>query len=224
MRQLLSCPKSLVFVLLSLSDLALTWWLLEYSGRVVCEANPVADWWLSRYGWLGLAGFKATMVLLVIVLAAIIARRRPHAAGRILGFACAALVLVVLHSVALGRTAKTADEFVEEINQDLEESNRAAHRRTSKIFAYFALLANVTDDVAAGKSTLPQAVERLAQAARSEDGDFLQNLARTHPGCSLRECLAIEITTCVHKLRCGAGLVHAGRFPTLPAQRVGPSS
>ena len=51
--------KQLLFILLSLVDLALTWWLLAHSYGQVYEANPVARWWLMRYGAAGLAGFKA---------------------------------------------------------------------------------------------------------------------------------------------------------------------
>jgi len=193
MRRFLTCPGTLAFVFLSLIDLASTWWLLERSGRVVCEGNPVADWWLSHYGWPGLAGFKASMVLLVIIVTTIISRQRPRVASRTLQFACAALVLVMIHSVALGRTAQTADEFVEDLNNDLGEFNRQARGRTENILAYFRLLAEVIDDVSAANATVPQAVERLANSPRAKDGDYLQTLVRRYPGRSLRECLSIEI-------------------------------
>jgi hypothetical protein len=182
-----------MFILLSLGDLVLTWWLLEHSGRVVFEGNPVADWWLSQYGWSGLAGFKASMVLLVIILTTLIARQRPRVATRTLRFACAVLVLVMLHSVALGRTAQTADEFVEEVNHDLEELNRQARDRTARIVAYFQLLVDVTGEVSSGQVTVLQAVERLAKSPRAKDGDYLQSLVRRHPGHSFRECLSLEI-------------------------------
>jgi len=193
MRRFLTCPGTFAFIALSLSDLASTWWLLERSGRVVCEGNPVADWWLSHYGWPGLAGFKASMVLLVICVTTIISRQRPRVASRTLGFACATLALVMLHSVALGRAAQTPEEFVEDFNNDLEECNRQARVRTGNILAYFRLLAEVTHDVSAGNATVPQAVERLANSPRAKDGDYLQTLVRRYPGRSLRECLSIEI-------------------------------
>ncbi len=34
--------RTLLFVLLSLSDLLMTWWLLAHSGLLVDQANPVA--------------------------------------------------------------------------------------------------------------------------------------------------------------------------------------
>jgi len=193
MRCVRSCPATVIFALLSLGDLALTWWLLEHSGRVIFEGNPVADWWLNQFGWSGLAGFKAAMVLLVIILTTLIARQRPRAASRTLRFACAALVLVMLHSVALGRTAQTVDKFVEDVNNDLEELNRQARARTAKIVAYFHLLAEVTGDVSSGKVSVSEAVERLANSPRAKDGDYLQSLVRRHPGHSFRDCLSMEI-------------------------------
>lgn len=193
MRRLFSYSATIVFVVLSLGDLVVTWWLLECSGRLVCEGNPIADWWLRHYGWLGLASFKSSMVLLVIVLTALTARKRPQVATRTLRFACAALVMVMLHSVAVGRSAQTANESVDEVNNDLEELNGPARARTAKIVAYFHLLAEATDDVAAGRSTLSHGVDRLANSARAKDGDYLQSLVRRHPGHSFRECLSIEI-------------------------------
>jgi hypothetical protein len=95
----------LLFVLLSGADLALTWWLLGGSGGEVYEANPVANWWLARAGWAGLAGFKAALVLLVLGLAAVIGRHRPRAADGVLCFACAAVAAVVLYSATLCPTA-----------------------------------------------------------------------------------------------------------------------
>ncbi len=103
--------KQSLFALLSLADLALTWWLLEQSDGQVYEANPLAGWLLAHAGWGGLACFKAAIVLLVLGLAALISRRRPAAADRVLNFACAAMSLVVLYSTALcGSTPAIAEQ------------------------------------------------------------------------------------------------------------------
>jgi hypothetical protein len=111
MRHLMRHPgKQLLFAALSLTDLSLTWWLLSHSDGQVYESNPVARWWLANHGWLGLAGFKVVGVLLVIGLAAVISRYRPRAAGRVLGFACAALTVVVLYSASLCRGISRAPE------------------------------------------------------------------------------------------------------------------
>ena len=126
--------KQLLFVLLSLVDLALTCWLLGHSEGQVYEANPVAGWWLARYGAAGLAGFKGAVVLLVLTLVAFIARRESRAAGRILIFGCVSLVLVDLYSVALCPAAcrapgERATIAMRKFNEPLEILNRATQKQ-----------------------------------------------------------------------------------------------
>ena len=126
--------KQLLFVLLSLLDLALTCWLLGHSEGQVYEANPVARWWLLRYGAAGLAGFKGAVVLFVLTLVTFIARREPRAAGRILNFACVSLVLVDLYSASLCPAACRAPEERERIamrkfNEPLEKLNRTTQEQ-----------------------------------------------------------------------------------------------
>jgi Domain of unknown function (DUF5658) len=102
MRNLMPHPvKLLLFTLLSVADLTVTWWLLGNSDGDIYEANPIARFWLQRYGSLGLAGFKVSLILLTTFLIVIVARSRPRAAGRLLGFGCVCLTLVVSYSAAL---------------------------------------------------------------------------------------------------------------------------
>jgi hypothetical protein len=110
--------KQVVFALLSAADLALTWSLLGNSHGEVYEANPIARLWLTRFGWLGLAGFKAALVLLVLSLVVVIGRWRPRAAGRLLGFGCVCLAIVVSYSVALHLlTVRASEDLAAEIAQ-----------------------------------------------------------------------------------------------------------
>src|SRR5262245_13138082 len=102
--------KQVLFVLLSLADLALTCWLLDRSGGAVYEANPVAGWWLARHGWAGLACFKALVVVVVLGLTLAIARSRPVAAGRVLGLGCAVSAFVVLHGASMSRACFLSPE------------------------------------------------------------------------------------------------------------------
>src|SRR5215471_14829004 len=76
--------KLLLFALLSLADLSLTWWLLTLPDSPIHEGNPVAEWCLAQFGWIGLAGFKTAVVVLVAGLAVVISRRRPWAGGLVL--------------------------------------------------------------------------------------------------------------------------------------------
>jgi hypothetical protein len=72
--------KLLRFALLSLSDLGLTWLLLQRGGSRLYESNPVAAWRLAAHGWPGRAAFKAATVGAVAGLAVWIARHRPRRA------------------------------------------------------------------------------------------------------------------------------------------------
>jgi hypothetical protein len=90
--------KLSLFLFLSLTDLFLTWRLLLQSHGQVYESNPIADWWLSNYGWSGLAAFKIAMALSVAVLATAISMVRPRTGGRLLAFGCSVLLIVVLYS------------------------------------------------------------------------------------------------------------------------------
>ena len=70
----------LVFSILSVADLSLTWVLIEYSGGRVRESNPVAHAWLEAFGWHGLVWFKA-ITMLVVAMVVLVLRRIPAPHG-----------------------------------------------------------------------------------------------------------------------------------------------
>ena len=90
--------KMLTYATLSLVDLYLTYTLVQSSGGLVYESNPVANAWLARYGWTGLAVFKLAAMLLVTLVVTYISCYRPQTADRILRFACCAVAFVVVYS------------------------------------------------------------------------------------------------------------------------------
>jgi Domain of unknown function (DUF5658) len=91
----------LLYAALSLVDLALTNRLLERADGHVYESNPIANAWLSAYGWTGLAAFKLTCVGLVIIVAVVLWIRRPRLGDHLLTFSCTVVALVVLYSCSL---------------------------------------------------------------------------------------------------------------------------
>jgi hypothetical protein len=74
---------------------------IEGTAGAVIEVNPIADAFLAYFGWTGLALFKGIIVLLVSGLSVWLSTYRPHAAGRILWFACTVLAGVVCYSFSL---------------------------------------------------------------------------------------------------------------------------
>src|SRR5262245_27473989 len=93
--------KLLLYLLLSLFDLVLTWQLLQYGEGQVYESNPIVNWWLTHYGWLGLTAFKLVAVVVVGGLAAIICLHGPRTGRMVLSFVCAVLLMVVVYSCSL---------------------------------------------------------------------------------------------------------------------------
>jgi hypothetical protein len=90
--------KLSLYTLLSISDLFLTRRLVQQSGGLFYECNPIANAWLNAYGWAGLAGFKVAAMLLVAAATAYISLRRPRTGGHVLRFACCAVAVVVAYS------------------------------------------------------------------------------------------------------------------------------
>src|SRR5438105_1085430 len=54
-----------LFMLLSMADLSLTWFLLTGSNGKIYESNPIAAAWLATYGWAGLVLYKVLGLFLV---------------------------------------------------------------------------------------------------------------------------------------------------------------
>lgn len=89
------------FILLSLADLALTKLLVEQSGFMIYEANPLAELILKSHGWAGLTLFKLGAVLLISTIICYIGYFRPNTAKRLLTFACLIMSVVVAYSTFL---------------------------------------------------------------------------------------------------------------------------
>jgi hypothetical protein len=90
-----------LYAVLSLLDLVLTYRLMQSSGGHVYESNPIANAWLSKYGWAGLTAFKMASMGLVSMAAILISVRHPQMGARVLTFACSAVAAVVLYSCSL---------------------------------------------------------------------------------------------------------------------------
>ncbi len=94
------------FVLISLLDLFMTFLLLYFSNRgmmrnVVVESNPVAQYFISGWGTLGLVWFKIGMVTLIVLAAQGAATRRPAVAQVVLNGATLFVGGVVAYSTLL---------------------------------------------------------------------------------------------------------------------------
>jgi hypothetical protein len=182
-----------LFVALSAADLGLTLFLIGRTEGVVYEGNPVAGWWLDRHGWLGLAAFKGAVVGLVGVLTVVLARQRPRAAGRLVGFGCAAVGVVVLYGCSLARAYVTGggDEAAE--IRASAASNDHLEAEIEKGTRYRTLLRDLGEELSAGRMDLAVAVARLRQTERGRDPGWLALLRANDGGLGDEECLAANL-------------------------------
>jgi|GEM_PF-2335766 hypothetical protein len=91
--------ETLVLCVVSVLDVAMTYRLLTRGDVRFVESNPLAAYFLNRWGIKGMAYFKAAMTVLVCFITQIIARKDAVIARRLLGTATLIIVGVVIYSV-----------------------------------------------------------------------------------------------------------------------------
>src|SRR5438132_3600236 len=97
-------PRRLfLFAALSLVDLALTYNVVHAGGGYVYESNPIANEWLVRFGWTGLAFYKVLAMSIALFSVVLVSIYRPRTGSRLLNFACLALLIVVVYSFSLSK-------------------------------------------------------------------------------------------------------------------------
>jgi hypothetical protein len=101
-----------LYTLLSVADLGLTYALIQHGEGDVYESNPIAEAWLSSYGWTGLALYKLVIILIVGAAAAFVSVSRPRTGGHILTFACLAVAAVVSYSIHLSFSEQLNAKFI----------------------------------------------------------------------------------------------------------------
>lgn len=97
--------ETTVFILVNMLDFFATYRLLQHSNelgfRPFTESNPVARFFLDRWGIRGLLGFKLAIVLFVSIVAQIVAMRRPATGRRLLQFGTVVVFGVVIYSATI---------------------------------------------------------------------------------------------------------------------------
>ena len=89
------------FVLLNLCDTVATFLLLRRNTHYF-ESNPIARWFFEGWGFRGMVYFKVAMVLFVITIADVVARKNEPLAKMLLVFGCVAVGSVFVYSFWLG--------------------------------------------------------------------------------------------------------------------------
>jgi Domain of unknown function (DUF5658) len=178
-----------LFLALSAADLLLTYFLLRHSSGEVYESNPVANWWLSAYGWAGLVVFKTAAVALAVGLLLVVAWRRPHLGRFLATFACLAVSLVVAYSASMA--VREYQESGSQAALALEDRDR--QRQADECFAFALARDRLGKGLLDGSRFFPEVVEELARLDRAHNPLFLKMLAQNFPGRTLDQALAANI-------------------------------
>lgn len=88
------------FVLVSALDIWMTYILLSTTDNIV-EGNPIAAFFINRWGPAGMVKFKFALVAFVVIAAQIIAQKKPTTARAILIFGTIVVGFVVIYSAVL---------------------------------------------------------------------------------------------------------------------------
>lgn len=188
--KILLLGKLSLFLLLSIADFGLTRHLIMRGDGVVYESNPVAAWWLSHHGWLGLAAFKLAVALSASVLALAVWRQRPRLGHGLLIFGCLVIGSVVGYSTYLAVHPESAvpSEIgnLQATGQHLKTSIDTGH-------SYREALIQASTDLRAGRITLTHAVDRLAATDKAADPNWQRLLRQQFLDLDHRGCLAANI-------------------------------
>jgi hypothetical protein len=184
----------LLFALLSLSDLGLTCYLLCAGSGTVYESNPIAAWWLERFGWLGLAAFKVVMATVAGVLGILVFLRRPRAGNQLLVLGCAVLAAVVLYSGYLCDTLRRQPAGLDPVEAaQLEGTAQHLDEVMRRSANYRTVMNGAVGDLRARRCTLAEAVARLAATEQGQDESWLRHFQLYYPGRGDHECLALSL-------------------------------
>jgi Domain of unknown function (DUF5658) len=99
------------FLLVSALDVFMTFILL-YEGQFE-ESNPIARYFLDRWGLAGMIYFKFALAAIVCCISQIVARKKPHLARFVLQFGTVVVACVVLYSLWLFLQPRDAAEVTE---------------------------------------------------------------------------------------------------------------
>lgn len=185
--------KLSIFAALSVADLFMTLQLVQAGDGQVYESNPVAEAWLTSYGWIGLSVYKALAMLLVIACALYVSVHRPKLGGSLLAFACLATGAVVGYSFYL---AHQDDYFRRGTTDDPDVvlcRSQSLAREMDRQRSYQALIAQIGCDLVERRCKLPEAVRYLESCDRARHPDWKSLIQQNHPGWSDDESVAIHI-------------------------------
>ena len=110
--------ETLILCVVSTLDVVMTCFLLSRGDLKFTESNPVAQYFLYRWGITGMAYFKSGMTIFVCVITQIVSRKNLNLARQVLGLATVIIVGVVIYSVWLHFHHPHIIQVIEEVGPD----------------------------------------------------------------------------------------------------------
>jgi hypothetical protein len=173
------------FVVLSALDLLLTWRLVEGTGGLVYEANPLASNILGEHGWSGLSVFKLICVGIFITAGLIVLRARPRTGKLLFGGASCGMLGVVGYSLLLMIAQPWRDGMSEHLIATERLRGDSLRQELHESKSYAAKLDALVEDLVARQQTLPEATEELYHfVAEPRSFNPLSQLRHTYPDLS----------------------------------------
>ncbi len=188
--------RLLFFLLLSATDVSLTWYLLHCCDGKVYESNPIARWILEAYGWSGMVALKAVTVLVTAGIALYLAPRRPQWSEGTLGIGCLILMGVVGYSGYLaGVVHFKLDPDLATLDQETERHQWIQH--TSQVLQSFRQERDrLAEKLVREEITLPEAAVELSRTEQLQESNFLTGLQCSYGRRSAPEYMAICLVEC----------------------------
>ena len=181
----------MLFVLLNLGDLLLSCFLFSAHSEWARESNPVANWFLTHLGFVGLIGFKVVVVSFALFVLSCLHRSRPKVALATLWGGSAIVLAVVAYSLTLVRDL---GQFSHEVAHQHERRSILA-RRSLKTRYLQKVLSELTRETVHRGLSLNKAVTILEKRTR-QDKEWRKHLRTTFGPATSREHLAFVL--CLH--------------------------
>jgi hypothetical protein len=172
----------------------LTWVVIQQGEGQIYESNPVARWFLTRGGWLGLTAFKLGSVALVTALALVIASYRARLGRLVLSFGCVSSLAVVVYSTSLAAGMEVGPGRAEwTVLRTLEADNLLLEGEHEGMRAYERLQWQLADQLRERHVSLPEAVIRLRATPQGRHERWLGGLRNCYPGLTDEQCVAANL-------------------------------
>ncbi len=176
----------------AVADIVLTRSLLtaDHGSMSFYESNPIANWFLTRFGWMGISLFKVATIAVLLGVVVVIARSRPRTGKNLLTLGILAQIVVVLYSANLmASSAKQAqEEFVYDDAVIIESEENLSD---------VSLILEMRNLVAKKDCDFNSAVEELLVRLPVEHPGWVASFKRANPDLTFEQAIRVYFYKCI---------------------------